>query len=228
MLNDKEQRALIERSRELDQASISINRQDRRQSVYRMVIDLTKGRDILDPYKISFPFKSIFMEDSTDPAAKIFVRPITDEDHQSHFTMGYKDAWSTSETIPKAFLHWEARAAKVTLIVFTDAEFRSGSQVSITSGGLSINEGATVVGPQHVTLVAGVSSMIAPQDFFRKIATIQNKTGSDIFIGADNTVNATTNEGIKIPNDGVIQWRNTGALYAFSVGGGKVSRLEEL
>ena len=115
----------------------------------------------------------------------------------------------------------------VTLFVFTSSEFRSGSQVSLTAGGVSVSEGSSVNGPYAVNLSAGVAAAIAPQNLFRKVSIIENKTGADLFIGSDNTVNATTNEGIKVPSGGIIEWRNTGELWGFSVGGGKVSRLEE-
>lgn len=226
--NSDAQRALLQRVGEVDQASIAVKKADRPQTIFKIELDLSQAKDELEPYPIRFPFKSIFLAKSTDPSVEIYVKPITTDEYQAAFPLGYKDSWAESEVIPKAFLHWPAQpGVKVILYVFTSAEFRSGSQVSLTSGGVSISEGASVAGPTAVNLAAATAAAIAPQDLFRKVATIQNKTGADLYIGSSVTVNATTNEGIKVPNDGVILWKNTGALYGFSVAGGKVTRIEE-
>lgn len=220
-------KSLFEASKELDQASIEMLRALKPQNVFRITLDLSKEQSIDDPRVINKAFKSVFIESATDPSSRIFMRPTTNSSEQDYFGLGYKDSWTVSAVVPKGFIHWPAQNGTMTLVFFSDSEFRSGSQVSLTSGGLSINEGSSVQGPLAVTLAAGVAAEIAPQDFNRKVAIIQNKTGGDIFIGASNTVNATTNEGIKIVADGLIEWRNTAALCGFSLGGGKVTRIEE-
>nr|BFD59654.1 hypothetical protein CKG001_17610 [Bdellovibrio sp. CKG001] len=221
-------KTLVENSQDLAQASIQVQAAQRPQNVFRVVLDLSKERSEDDPYSVLKHFKSVLFESSTDQKAEIFMRPISKSQEQDYFALRYRDSWAVSTVVANAHFHWSKQpGVKVTLVFFSDAEFRSGSQMSITSGGVSINEGSSVSGPLHVNLAAGVAAEIAPQDFFRKVAVIQNKTGADLFLGANNTVNATTNEGLKVPPDGFFEWRNTGALYGFSSGGGKVSRIEE-
>lgn len=227
MQNDAEQRALIERSRELSQASISVNKQDRGQSVYRIEIDLSKERDRMEPYKISFPFKTIVMEESSNPAAFVLVRPTTDEEHQSHFRLGYKDGYMVGETIPQAFLHWPAQPAKIVLIAHTNAEFRSGSQVSLNAGGVSISEGSVLKQLAPVTLVATTPTKILDQNLFRKVATVINKTGADIWVGGPTVSNTGVAEGFPLKSGEYVSWKNTSELWGYSVPGGKIVIMEQ-
>lgn len=224
---DSEQRALIARLREGAQASISINKQDRPQSVYRFEVDLSVERGQYDPFNINFPFRSIFVESCTDPASRVNIKPTTNDEHQNYFSLGYKDSWSTSEIIPKAFLHWPAQVGKMTLVVFTDAEFRSGSQVSLNAGGVSISEGSSLTQPAPITLVAATPAQVLPQNLFRKVGTVVNKTGADIWVGGPTVSNTGATEGFNIKSGESINWRNTAALYAYSLAGGKIVLLEQ-
>lgn len=226
--NDSQQRALLERQREYAQASIAINKQDRPQSVFRFEIDLSVKRDQYDPLIISFPFRSIFVEKCDDPASRINIKPTTNDEHQSFFSIGYKDSWSTSEVVPKAFLHWSAQIGKMTLVVFTDAEFRSGSQVSLNAGGVSISEGSSFTQPAPITLAATTSTEVLPQNLFRKVGTVTNKTGADIWVGGPTVTNTGATEGFNLKSGESINWRNTAALYAYSLAGGKIVLLEQV
>lgn len=195
---------------------------------HKVVLDLSVARDINNPYEVLFPFRSVFVEQASDANTFFYLKPSNREDMQKPFRMGLKDSWALPYQIPKCFLHWNAQPGKTAeLVFFADAEFRSGSQISVTSGGISITEGSTVIGPTQVILAAGVAAIIAPQVLTRKIATIQNKSGGDLFIGGASVTATGVTEGIKIASGDVIEWRNTGALYGFSVSGGNIHRIEE-
>lgn len=195
---------------------------------HRVVLDLATARDVNNPFEVSFPFRSVFVEQASDANTFFYLKPSNREDMQKPFRMGLKDSWSLPYQLPRCFLHWSAQPGKtVELVFFADAEFRSGSQISVTSGGISISEGSTLTGPTQVVLTAGVAGIITPQLLTRKIAVIQNKTGSDMFIGGAAVTGSGSTEGIKLPDGFVIEWRNTGALYGFSSSGGNVHRLEE-
>lgn len=195
---------------------------------HRIVLDLTTARDINNPFEVLFPFRSVFVEQASDANTFFYLKPSNREDMQKPFRMGLKDSWALPYQIPKCFLHWSAQPGKtVELVFFADGEFRSGSQISVTSGGVSISDGSTVSGPTQVVLAAGVAGIIAPQLLTRKVSIIQNKTGSDFYIGAATVTSSGATEGIKIPDGAIIEHRNTGALYGFSPAGGNVHRLEE-
>lgn len=195
---------------------------------HRVILNLASARDINNPLEVLFPFRSVFVEQASDANTFFFLKPSNREDMQKPFRMGLKDSWALPYQIPKCFLHWDAQPGKTAeLVFFADAEFRSGSQISVTSGGVSVSDGSTVSGPTQVVLAAGVAGIIAPQLLTRKVAIIQNKTGNDFFIGAATVTGSGATEGIKIPDGAIIEHRNTGALYGFSAGGGKVHRIEE-
>lgn len=220
-------KSLFEASKELDQASIEMLRALKPQNVFRITLDLTKERVIDDPYIVNKAFKSVFVESSTDPSARIFVRPTTNSSEQDYFGLGYKDSWTVSSVVPKGFFHWPAQNGTMTLVFFSDSEFRSGSQVSLTSGGVSISEGSSFTQLAPMTLAATTKTQILPQNFLRKVAMVTNRTAGDLYIGGPSVSNAGADEGFSISVGATIEWRNSSALYAYSPSGGKVLLSEQ-
>jgi hypothetical protein len=220
------QRTLLERLDESRLAEIAISKSDRPQSVIKLDLDLSKEQTLLLPRNIGYAFKSLFVEHCDDPTAKIFVRPTTTEEYQSAFQLGYRDSWSVQRAIPDAFLHWPAQVGFMRLIIFTDSEFKSGSQVSLTSGGVSISEGLAVSNRVE-TLPAAVTTSILPTNFLRKVATIQNKTGGEVFIGGSTVTDSGLTQGISIAAGQSFNWKNSGELFAYSTGGGNLIVLEQ-
>ncbi len=195
---------------------------------FKVPIDLSVARSENDPLVVSYAFKSVFMPVASDPSVVLKFKPVSKDADHTAFPMNLRDSFALDYQVPQAFIHWDAQPGKTAeLMFFADGEFRSGSQLSVSSGGVSITEGASASGPISVTLAANTAGIIAPQNFNRKAALLQNKTGADLFIAGDNTVNATTNEGLTVPNGGFFVWKNTAALWGFSVLGGKVTRIEE-
>lgn len=222
-----QQRLLIEKLDEPRLAQIATDRAERPNNVRRIELDLSKARDVLDPQRLGYSFKSIYVEHCDDPSAKIFVRPTTIDEHQSYFSLGYKDSWNVDRGILDAFFHWPKQNGKMILIVFTDSEFKSGSQVSLTSGGVSISEGSHLIQLLPKVLVANVVEEILPQNLYRKLGTVINKTGSIMWLGGPSVSNFGNDEGIELAPGDSVKWRNTGALYAFSATGGKIIRQEQ-
>jgi hypothetical protein len=77
-------------------------------------------------------------------------------------------------------------------------------------------------------LVANIAKIVAPKTFLRKVTTLQNKTGGDIFVGGSGVgVGGSATEGITVLSGQSFHWKNSAALYAISATGGKVVRLDE-
>lgn len=221
--------ALVTRQRELGQAQVVHGMANRDKEILRIPLDLSVERTIDKPFRIGFPFRCLFFETANSPAGYFFLRPTSDDSSQSHVRVNYRDSWSISGQVPQAFLHWPAQpGVKAELVLFTDSDFRSGSQISITAGGVAVSEGASASLLTPLTLAAATATEILPQDILRKVGVIENATGGVLFIGADNTVtDSGATEGMSVlPGDRII-WRNTGALWAYSVAGGKVKRFRE-
>lgn len=196
--------------------------------VQTITLDLTTAVLSTNPYKIRFPFRSLFVRDATDVYVSVNLQPQSQDSYQSSFAMTKNDGWVADYPVTEAYLYWSAQSGKtITLVFFTDSAFKSGSQISVTGGGVSIVEGSAITGPIRVALSAATAAIIAPALSTRKVAVIQNKTGASLYVG-DSTVTASgATEGIEIPDDGIIYWRNTAGLYGYSTAGGNVHRLEE-
>lgn len=199
-------------------------------SVQIFTVDLATAKLSTNPMKISGQFKSLYIQSATDTIANVQILLGSRDTTQSAFTMKQNDAISTSQPVAEAYMYWAAQTGKtLTFVTFTDVEFRSGSQISVSGGGVSINTGTTVTGPTQVALTAVTATIVIPVNTSRKQATLQNKTGADLYLGG-STIGAVAgaNEGLKIPADGFYVWTNTAALYGWSVGGGNISYIEEV
>lgn len=228
ILTPEEAAMIVQNARLIDRASIADALAQRPFSVQVQTITLTTAQLETNPYEIKSSFKSIYIQDATDVLTTIQVKLGSRDTLQGAFQMKKNDAISSSIPITGAFLHWSAQTAKtITLVIFTDVEFKSGSQISVTGGGVSIVDGSTITGPTRVVLGAATAGIIAPANTLRKKCTLQNKTGASLYIGDSTVTGSGATEGIEIVDKGIIYWQNTGALYGFSTAGGNVHYVEE-
>lgn len=204
---------IVGRASETNQAFVERGLSERPQTVQRLVLDLGKAVDKEKPRIFNSPFKSFFVESCSDPSAFVFVRPTTDEDIQGHFKVTQRDSWAVEYQIPKAFLHWPIQPGKtMEILFFSDSEFRSGSNISVTSGGLSISDGSNVATPVPATV--GLSAAILlPADPNRKVSNFYND-GTDVIYVGDATV--TVANGMPVQVGESKAYRNASALYAIS------------
>lgn len=209
-------------------AEIFLNTQQAPFTTQAVTFDLSSAVTRAQAKVIGFPFKTFYVQDATDTNVVLSTVVNSNDEVQSPFKIRKNDVWSGDQVTNKMFLFWDAQPGKsVTIIFFTNAEFRSGSQISVTGGGVSIVDGSTVVNGGQSVLVAGIATVVAPQLSTRKKATLQNKTGAAIWIGDVTVATSGSNQGIEIPADAIIFWQNTAALYAISVAGGNVNLMEE-
>lgn len=198
-------------------------------AVQAVTLDLSTARLETNPYRVNFPFRSVYVQDTTDRSTEISVKLISDDSIQSAFKLRQNDALSNSYPFPGAVFYWDAQASKsITLVFFIDAEFRSGKIITQSTGGVTLSDGSTFGPPTRVTLSAATAAVILPANPDRITATVQNNTGADLFIAGDNTVtNSGATRGISVSNGEKIVVRNTAALYGYSVAGGDVNYVEE-
>jgi hypothetical protein len=220
---------MLNTAEELKRAAIFEGSTQRPFSVQSLTLSLDTARLSTDPLRIGFPFKSFFVADATDTSVLLNMKVNGRDEIQSWFPFHKNDSWNSSTAISEAYLYWAAQSGKtVTIIFFTDAEFKSGSQIAVQSGGVTISEGSSTTAIARVTLTAATAGVIAPADTLRIVTIIQNKTGADLYIGGTSAVtNSGATEGIKVPADGIIYWKNTANLHAYSVAGGNVHYFTE-
>ncbi|MBX2986490.1 MAG: hypothetical protein KF802_01205 [Bdellovibrionaceae bacterium] len=222
MMDYNTAKALVDRQRELSQAEVIHGLTNREQMFQRVTLDLSVARSENNPYRIGFPFSCVFFETSSRPDAFFYLKPSSRDSQQPHLKMSYRDSWSVAGKVPEAFLHWPAQTgAKVELVVMIDSDMRSGSQISLTAGGVSISDGSTVETLAAVT-VGIAASQIVPQDLLRKGVLIQNLGAEDIFLG---DVSVTIASGIRLSSGESFQFKNQAALYGISGTAGQNVRL---
>lgn len=220
--------AILSKLREAAQASIFEGNTQKPFAIQTLVIDLSVARDVANPFKVSFPFKSVYVQDATDNNVIIQMQPNTNDSFQSTLQLKKNDSLMLGDPIASAFLSWSAQSGKtITLQFFVNAEFRSGSQISVNSGGVSINDGSSA-SQSVTTLLAATATQILATDTTRKHAMIQNNTGGDLYFGPTSTLSDSgTSKGLWVSAGGFFQWRNTAALYAYSPLGGDITTLGE-
>lgn len=215
--------------RELTKAQIFVSNTQKPFGVQKIRYDLATAKLETSPQELKLPFRSFYVETASSPNAKLFIKLGDRDDGQSAVGVVVKDSWKTDQPVAQAFLHWPAQPGEwIEIVYFVDSEFISGTQLSVTAGGISVSDGSSASAPIAVTLVAATAAVIAPGLLTRKVATLQNKTGASLYVAGSPTVtNAGATEGLEIPNGGFFKWRNSAALYGYSVAGGKVTRIEE-
>lgn len=184
----------------------------------RIVIDLTTARLEGDPYKLNFPVLSMHVESATDSGSNIRVSLNSDSSLQiqNYKKMILNDAMELDHATNGLFLTWPAQSGKsLTLIVFVGVRFRSGSQLSITAGGVSITEGDTFTDSNVV--VAATATQLAASSSTRKVLFVQNQSGQPMYIG-DSTV--TTTKGALLAVGGSLEWKSAAACYAIAASAG--------
>jgi uncharacterized membrane protein YphA (DoxX/SURF4 family) len=190
--------------------------------IQAITLDLSSARLETQPYPISFPFRSLYVARATDSTVEIQFKPITQDSYQSAVPLSRKDCFIADYQQSAGFFYWDAQPGKsITLVFFVHAEFKSGSMITTTSGGVSIVDGSAIT-QANVTLAAATAGALVAADADRKVATIQNNTGASIWVGPSTVTNSGATRGFEVAPGFTLVWRNTAALYGYSVLGGSV------
>lgn len=211
---------ILENASDISRANVFEGNTQKPFEVQAMTIALDTAADTNNPFKVSFPFKSVYVSAATDVLTTVNLKPNSRDSYQSSIPMYLKDSYILAQPCASGFLDWSAQAGKtITLLFFVSSEFRSGSQISVTGGGVSVVEGSATVSSQ-VTLVALTPTLVLSADSSRKISSIQNNTGAAVWFGTSVVSSTGANQGYRVSAGGTFYWRNTGLLYAYSIAGG--------
>lgn len=206
---------------ELQDAEL-FSKQENPFTVQTITIPLDTARDVGNPLTLNIPHRSIYVQDATDVNVTVSVQMQSRDSINSTFAIRKNDAWTNDSIIPQINLSWSAQAGKtITLVFFYNTEFRSGSQISVTGGGVLVSEGSSFVDARQ-TLAPTTAAVVFSSDSTRALGVIQNTSGASIWVGASTVTNSGSTVGLEVPANGVFEWRNTGALYAYSVAGGNI------
>jgi len=208
--------ALLREMKLLKQAEIFEGNSGSPFEIQTMTLALDTAVTIGNPYKIGFPFKSVFVRTATDGSVAVTLRPQTPDSYQSGADLRLNDSLDFDQQQSQAYLTWTAQAGKsITLVFFVNASFQSGSQVSQTAGGVAIVDGSAFV-ESYPTLSAATAGVLLSTDTTRKIATIRNYSGQSIYVGSSAITNSGATIGEEIAPNGTFYWRNTATLYGYA------------
>lgn len=194
-----------------------------------LTLNLTTARLETDPFRVNFPWRTVFVKKATDSSVEIQLKPQTDDSYQSSVPLNRNDIFSNEYPFASASLYWSAQPGKsITLIFFVNAEFRSGSLISVTSGGLVATNGDSFT-TANLSFVAATPLKIFNQDFDRKNGVFQNNSGAVIYLGTSSvsSVISNANIGLAIQDGQSFEWKNTAELWGISALGGYGMKMEE-
>lgn len=199
---------------ELQDAEL-FSKQENPFTVQTITIPLDKARDVGNPLTLNIPHRSIYVQDATDVNVTASVQMQSRDSINSTFTIRKNDAWTNDSIIPQVNLSWSAQAGKtITLVFFYNTEFRSGSQISVTGGGVLVSEGSSY-SDQILTLSIGTQTLVFASDSTRFVGVIQNTTSYSIWVGSSTVTSSGLTRGYEIPPGASFEWKNTAALYAY-------------
>jgi hypothetical protein len=192
---------LLNNANLIDEASAFQGATQKPQEVYSITLNLATAALRSQAFKVSFPFRSVFVESASDPTANVNMLINDFSDDQAPFLLQQRDSFALPRRINNAYFFWSAQSGKtITLKFFLTGEFKSGSYNSVSAGGVNINEGSSF-NDSITTLVAATTTSILAQNFNRKVASIQNKTGASIYVGDSTITNSTfVIQQLNLPN----------------------------
>lgn len=188
----------------------------------RITLDLTTAASRGNPYKIGFPFTALRVESATDNDVNVRLSLNSDTDQQiDNYTKLVKnDSMEFSSPQSNGWLTWTAQSGKtITLILYVDVAFRSGTQTSTLSGGVVITAGSGMTPQTPVSVLTTVTTLFTASATRYK-NTIQNLGSNDIYISGINTVTIGSGilPGIKLSPGDTYEWINAGACYGIADG----------
>lgn len=93
-------------------------------------LDLSKERTRDNPLKVSFPFKTILVEQATDLQTYVNVLPESADQGRGFVRMGLLDSFNTEFGMSNCYLFWNAQPnKKIRIVFFTTSNVSSGRLV---------------------------------------------------------------------------------------------------
>lgn len=218
-LSPEQAKAIVDGLSEAGRAALLLNSIDAPFEVAVMDFALTTAQLETNPFQIGFPFRSVFVRDASDSTAEISLKVNSRDSGQGAIAIRRNDSIVFPRQQARGFLHWDAQSGKtMQLVFFVSGEFRSGSQISETGGGVAIVDGSAAT--QENATISATAAALLSADTDRKKAIIVNYDAIDMYIGGDSSVTANagaSKQGLIVPaNGGEREWNSTAACYQIS------------
>lgn len=204
-------------------------------TMQRLVLDLTTERAEGNAYKFPMPVTALHVEAASDTQTEIrmSVQDNSSIQVQNYKTLKLNDVIRFGRQMSGVQFTWEAQSAKeITIVLFVDVDFQSGSQISVTSGGIALNEGS-VSEVEDFAIAVATAVELFDLNVSRFVGKWRNDTGETVWINSDPLALAGGGDGplddgvgYAIPDGEEVVWRNTGILYVWSyIGAARSQRM---
>lgn len=182
--------------------------------IQSITLDLTEERTDGAPYAVNFPFRSCYVVDATDSSVKCRLKLHSNDSWAQGIPLNLKDSMEFDFAVSKGFITNDAQPGKsVTIIFSVSSKFRSGSQISVTSGGSTISDGesATTLAAETATATA---AKLFPQKSTRKKMVIKNGGTSTVYLGSSVVTDPSGGfPGIPLASGDVYEWASPSECY---------------
>lgn len=213
-----EYKRILSNATEIDRAALFESSLGQNE-VQAVTIDLTTARLSTDPMQLGFPFRSFVVVSATDSNVSVNLKLSTQDTYQSAVPLKRGSALTLPYPVRKGFLHWDAQTGKsITILFLVTGEFKTNILDLVNSGGVTISDGTSFT-TSVVSLTASTATQLFPSDTSRKTASWVNDTGADVWVGNSSVSNSGANKGFRVAAGATFNYRNTAALYAYSIGG---------
>ena len=227
-MNNNEIRALIRE--ESVKQNIQIFKADVENpfQVHAEVLDLSTAVTADNPKIFNFAFKCIAFVKGTDTTLEVSGKLNSNDRGFSAVPFKNNSSLYSEEMFGGIYLSWAAQPGKsVTILLFLNAKFESGSFVNDGTVSIAPSSGLVVTNP---AVAAATATLLIAANTSRKKVTIQNSSAANLFVGGSSVSNTGANTGYLLSPGSSINFQNTAALYGYSSAGsavGLVTVMEE-
>lgn len=225
-LNDVSTQLILRDESDKKNAAIADSSNHRKLKIRKETIFLDNGYGPdygSNAYLVNYPFKGVFVKSASDgfTTATLAVDDDSSASIQSGFDLGINDKFNIGRFASKGFIVAPPQPGKkMTIWFIVDGDFTSGSQLSLTAGGVSVTTG-TGMTPQPAVSVGASAVKLLSSDSTQKKATVTNLSGGTIYVSGTSAVKtavggAGTTIGIPIGVGQNMEWTNQGELWAIS------------
>lgn len=217
---------LINSINKSQEASVRRFSDQRPRMAQRIVLDLSTEKTAQDPFVVSNPFNGFYVETASDSNTnvKLSFGSLDSYSTENYTTVKLKDQAFSPLEVKQAVLTWPAQSGKtLTIVFYLGIEYRSGSLVSVNSGGVTISEGSSL----DSNLLSGGVALVSVLTTATKIldaSTTRNVAllyfDADVWVGDASVAVGTRGEYVPM---GSYKFMNTAALYAISAVGSPVN-----
>lgn len=117
-MTTEEARAVVQQAQNVFDASIADQQRTSPKEIQSLPIDLSVARTRANAMKVSFPFKSLLVEQATDLNTFVYLIPISNDSGNDPIKLGLKDVYKSEYGFRECYIYWNAQPSKIILLKF--------------------------------------------------------------------------------------------------------------